>query len=211
MFWYDFFEGLCVGHAPKKCRICCKWFLTTNARHTKYCGGYAPGDKLRRTCRQIGNLKGREQRELAADHPLKQIYEKRLNTIKRYVKRGTLNADLAEIMKKLAKDKMLRFRMSEDGEETDDVLHLADFLIDDDAIHPIHLKQKFKKSRKKKIAAAIYEYQVDHDGEWGELSLNFEAKTAEIIRLADWDTIKSNKYAKAAISYLLYCKNENLP
>ena len=84
------------------------WFLTTNARHTKYCGGYAPGDKLHRTCRQIGNLKGREQRELADDHPLKQIYEKRLNTINRYVKRGTLDADLAEVMKKLAKDKMLR-------------------------------------------------------------------------------------------------------
>ena len=108
MFRSDLFEGLCVGHAPKKCKICDKWFLTTNARHTKYCGGYAPGDKLHRTCRQIGNLKGREQRELADDHPLKQIYEKRLNTINRYVKRGTLDADLAEIMKKLAKDRMLR-------------------------------------------------------------------------------------------------------
>ena len=108
MFRSDLFEGLCVGHAPKKCRICGKWFLTTNARHTKYCGGLAPGDKLHRTCRQIGNLKGREQRELADDHPLKQIYEKRLNTINRYVKRGTLDADLAEVMKKLAKDKMLR-------------------------------------------------------------------------------------------------------
>ena len=108
MFRSDLFEGLCVGHAPKKCKICGKWFLTTNARHTKYCGGLAPGDKLHRTCRQIGNLKGREQRELANDHPLKQIYEKRLNTINRYVKRGTLDADLAEVMKKLAKDKMLR-------------------------------------------------------------------------------------------------------
>ena len=108
MFRSDFFEGLCVGHAPKKCRICGKWFLTTNARHTKYCGGYAPGDKLHRTCRQIGNLKGREQRELADDHPVKKIYEQRLNTINRYVKRGTLDADLAEVMKKLAKDKMLR-------------------------------------------------------------------------------------------------------
>ena len=39
---------------------------------------------------------------------MKQIYEKRLNTINRYVKRGTLDADLAEVMKKLAKDKMLR-------------------------------------------------------------------------------------------------------
>ena len=108
MFRSDLFEGLCVGHAPKKCKICEKWFLTTNARHTKYCGGYAPGDKLHRTCRQIGNLKSREQRELADDHPVKQIYEKRLNTINRYVKRGTLDADLAEVMKKLAKDKMLR-------------------------------------------------------------------------------------------------------
>ena len=108
MFRSDLFEGLCVGHAPKKCKICGKWFLTTNARHTKYCGGFAPGDKLHRTCRQIGNLKGREQRELADDHPVKQIYEKRLNTINRYVKRGTLATDLAEVMKKLAKDKMLR-------------------------------------------------------------------------------------------------------
>ena len=108
MFRSDLFEGLCVGHAPKKCRICGKWFLTINARHTKYCGGYAPGDKLHRTCRQIGNLKGREQRELADDHPVIQIYEKRLNTINRYIKRGKLDEDLADVMKKLAKDKMLR-------------------------------------------------------------------------------------------------------
>ncbi len=104
----DLYEGLCVGHAPKKCRVCGKWFLTTNARHTKYCGGLAPGDRLHRTCRQIGNLKGRAQRELADDHPLKQIHERRLNTINRYVKRGTLDTELADGMKKLAKDKMLR-------------------------------------------------------------------------------------------------------
>lgn len=108
MFRSDLFEGLYVGHAPKKCPICGRWFLTTNARPTKYCGNLAPGDKLRRTCRQIGNLKGREQRELAEDHPLKQIYETRLNTINRYVQRGTLDAELAKAMKKLAKDKMLR-------------------------------------------------------------------------------------------------------
>ena len=104
----DLFEGLCVGHAPKKCPICGRWFLTTNARHTKYCGNPAPGDKFGRTCRQLGNLKGREQRELADDHPIKLIYERRLNTINRYIKRGTLDANLAKAMKKLAKDKMLR-------------------------------------------------------------------------------------------------------
>jgi hypothetical protein len=108
MFRSDLFEGLCVGHAPKKCPICGRWFLTTNARHTKYCGNLAPGDKLHRTCRQIGNLQGRSQRELAGDHPIKQIYERRCNTINRYVKRGTLDADIAKQMKKLAKDKMLR-------------------------------------------------------------------------------------------------------
>lgn len=91
------------------------------------------------------------------------------------------------------------------------ILHLAELLIADNAVHPIHLKQKAKKSRKKKIPTAIYEYQVDHDGEWGELSFDFETQTAEIVKLADWDTIKSNKYAKAAISYLLHCKNEDLP
>ena len=48
------------------------------------------------------------QRELADDHPVKQIHEKRLNTINRYIKRGTLDEDLAEVMKKLAKDKMLQ-------------------------------------------------------------------------------------------------------
>lgn len=70
MFRSDLFEGLCVGHAPRKCPICGRWFLTTDARPTKYCGGLTPGDSRGRTCRQIGNLRGREQRELAADHPL---------------------------------------------------------------------------------------------------------------------------------------------
>ena len=70
MFRADLFEGLCVGHAPRKCAVCGKWFLTTDARYAKYCDGLAPGDKRGRTCRQVGNLRGRE---LAADHPIKKI------------------------------------------------------------------------------------------------------------------------------------------
>ena len=108
MFRSDLFEGLCVGHAPRKCPICGKWFLTTDARQTKYCGGLAPGDKLDRTCRQIGNLKGREQRELADDHPIKAIYTRRMNTITQYLHRGTLDEQTAAMMKRLAKDKMKR-------------------------------------------------------------------------------------------------------
>ena len=119
MFRSDFFEGLCQGHAPKKCRICGKWFLTDNAYHTKYCGGFAPDDPMGRTCRQIGNLKGREQRELAADHPLKQIYERRLNSINKSVKRGTLDQATANRMKKIAKDRMLRAISDPEYAQTD--------------------------------------------------------------------------------------------
>ena len=108
MFRSDLFEGLCVGHAPRLCPICGKWFLTTDARQTKYCGGLAPGDKLGRTCRQIGNLKGREQRELADDHPIKAIYTRRMNTITQYLHRGTLDEQTAAVMKRLAKDKLER-------------------------------------------------------------------------------------------------------
>jgi hypothetical protein len=108
MFRSDLFEGLCVGHAPRLCPICGKWFLTTDARQTKYCGGLAPGDKLGRTCRQIGNLKGREQRELADDHPIKAIYTRRMNTITQYLHRGTLDKQTAAVMKRLAKNKMER-------------------------------------------------------------------------------------------------------
>ncbi len=53
--------------------------------------------------------------------------------------------------------------------------------------------------KEQKIAAAVYLYQADSDGEWGELRFDFENGTAEIVRLADWDTVKSNIFAKMTI------------
>ena len=88
---------------------------------------------------------------------------------------------------------------------------LTELLVAEGALHAVRLKQKSKTKRKKKIAAAIYEYQADCDGEWGEISLDFENGTAEIIRLADWDTMKTNRFANKAIVYLLNCENEKLP
>ena len=64
------------------------------------------------------------------------------------------------------------------------------------------LKQTECRKRNKKIAAAVYLYQADNDGEWGELRLDFENGTAEIVKLADWDTVKSNVFAKTAIRYI---------
>ena len=104
----DLFEGLAAGHAPRRCAVCGRWFLTLDARHTKYCGGFAPGDKRGRTCRQMGAMRGREQRELAADHPLKAIYNRRLNTILQSQRRGKLDEATAGAMRKLAKDKLQR-------------------------------------------------------------------------------------------------------
>lgn len=88
---------------------------------------------------------------------------------------------------------------------------LTELLVAEGALHAVRLKQKSKTKRKKKSAAAIYEYQADCDGEWGEISFNFENGTAEIIRLADWDTIKTNRFANKAVAYLLNCENEKLP
>ncbi|MBR5109890.1 MAG: hypothetical protein IK099_06815 [Clostridia bacterium] len=104
----DFFEGLSVGHAPKRCAICGRWFLTTDARRTKYCGEICIDDPKGRKCRVIGNMNGRDEREKAADHPLIVPYNRRMNTIDQYVRRGTLRKELADAMKKLAKDKKQR-------------------------------------------------------------------------------------------------------
>lgn len=104
----DLFEGIAAGHAPRKCAVCGRWFLTLDARRTKYCGGFAPGDAHGRTCRQVGAMRGREQRELADDHPLKAIYNRRLNTILQSQRRGRLDEATADAMRKLAKDKLQR-------------------------------------------------------------------------------------------------------
>ena len=76
-------------------------------------------------------------------------------------------------------------------------------LVEDGALHAVRLKRKSVKRAKKKIAAAVYEYQADCDGEWGEIQFDFESGTAEIVRLAEWDTMVSKMFARKAISYVL--------
>ena len=64
------------------------------------------------------------------------------------------------------------------------------------------LKQVKSTRKNKKIAAAVYLYQADNDGGWGELRFDFATGTAEIVRLAELDTVKSNVFARTAIRYL---------
>ena len=56
--------------------------------------------------------------------------------------------------------------------------------------------------KEQKIAAAVYLYQVDNDGGWGEIRFDFATGTAEIVRLAEWDTIKSNVFARTVIRHI---------
>ena len=101
----DFFEGLHAGHAPKQCPVCNRFFLTINARPRKYCDGYAPNDPRGRTCQQVGARKKRDEREQADDHPVKQIYNTRCNTIDHHVRYGKIDRKFAETAKRIAKDR----------------------------------------------------------------------------------------------------------
>ena len=74
-------------------------------------------------------------------------------------------------------------------------------LLESGLVHTVTLKQIKCRKRNKKIAAAVHLYQTDNDGEWGEIRFDFENGTAEIVRLADGDTMKSNIFAKTAIRY----------
>ena len=88
---------------------------------------------------------------------------------------------------------------------------LTVLLVEADALHAVRLKRKSVKRIKKKIAAAVYEYQADSDGEWGEIQFDFVSGTAEIVRLAEWDTMVSKMFAEQAIKYIRACDIEHLP
>ena len=77
--------------------------------------------------------------------------------------------------------------------------------------HTISLRQTECQKKGETITAAVYEYLIDNDGAWGELRFDFENGTAEIVKLADWDTVKSNIFAKAAIHFVQSLPEARLP
>jgi DNA-directed RNA polymerase specialized sigma subunit len=91
------------------------------------------------------------------------------------------------------------------------VENLAIQMMQDGNLHTISVKLKHKPKSKKKIAAAVYEYQVDCDGDWGEIYFDFETGSHYIHRLADWDTTKTKPYAKRVIDFIWKQDSENLP
>ena len=75
-------------------------------------------------------------------------------------------------------------------------------LLESRLVHTVTLKQTECRKRNKIIAAAVYLYQADNDGEWGEIRFDFATGTAEIVWLAELDTVKSNVFARTAIRYI---------
>ena len=104
MFRSNLYEALAVGNAPKRCPICKRFFLTTNARRQKYCTGYAPEEYGRLTCVKVGNRMGREAREQAATNPITVQYHQAVNAIDKRVERGTLERETAAKAKARAKE-----------------------------------------------------------------------------------------------------------
>lgn len=104
MFRSNLYEALAVGNAPKRCPICKKFFLTTNARRQKYCSGYAPEEYDGLTCTKVGNMMGRKYRELAENDPITVLYHRSVDTLDKRVERGTLDKDLAAKAKQIARD-----------------------------------------------------------------------------------------------------------
>ena len=84
-------------------------------------------------------------------------------------------------------------------------------LIEDHVIRVVDLKLEKVTSRKKKIATAIYRYQADCDGEWGEIHFDFTKRKAEILQLADWDTSKSHICAQKVIDVIMRTGGIDLP
>ena len=75
-------------------------------------------------------------------------------------------------------------------------------LVAADELHAVELRLKSQRKRGRKITVAVYKYLADCDGAWGELYYDFKDGTAEVLLLAEWDTMVSHRFAVRAFEYL---------
>lgn len=113
----EFYRGLAMGNAPRRCHNCGRYFLLTAGYNTCYCNGIAPGE-TERTCRKVGahrkEAQGKENRT-----PAQKEYDRAYNRLKTRKQRGKIstgewNAAVAEAQELVAR--------SERGELTDEEL-----------------------------------------------------------------------------------------
>lgn len=113
----DFYRGLMVGNAPRRCHNCGRYFLLTAGYNTCYCNNLAPGE-TERTCRKVGAHR-KEAKERASATPAQREYAKAYNRLKMRKQRGKISADEWNVA--VAKAQDLK-EQSERGELSDDEL-----------------------------------------------------------------------------------------
>ena len=111
----EFYRGLAIGNAPRRCHNCGKYFLLTDGYNTCYCGNIAPGE-TERTCRKVGAHR-KEAQGKANRSPARVEYDRTYNRLKQRKVRGKIgvdewNAAVAQAMQVL--------EQAERGEFTDD-------------------------------------------------------------------------------------------
>jgi hypothetical protein len=86
----DFYRGLIIGNAPRRCHNCGRFFLLNRGYNTCYCNNIAPGETLK-TCRKIGAH--RKAQDLSGATPAQLEYRKVYNRLKTRKSRGNINTD----------------------------------------------------------------------------------------------------------------------
>ncbi len=87
----EFYRGLAMGNAPRRCHNCGRYFLLTAGYNTCYCNNIAPGE-TERTCRKVGAHR-KEAQGKANWSPAKKEYGRTYNRLKGRKQRGKISTD----------------------------------------------------------------------------------------------------------------------
>ena len=86
----DLYRGMAVGHIPRRCDNCGRYFLLSSGYDIRYCMNTAPGETSK-TCRQVGAHR-KEKEKIGADFARRE-YWKLYNRLKQRKNRGSISVD----------------------------------------------------------------------------------------------------------------------
>ena len=87
----EFYRGLAIGNAPRRCHNCGRYFLLTAGYNTCYCNNIAPGE-TERTCRKVGAHR-KEAQGKANRTPAQVEYDRTYNRLKQRKNRKKISID----------------------------------------------------------------------------------------------------------------------
>lgn len=87
----EFYRGLAIGNAPRRCHNCGRYFLLTAGYNICYCNNIAPGE-TKRTCRKVGAHR-KEAQGKSNRTPAQKEYDRVYNRLKVRKQRGKISAD----------------------------------------------------------------------------------------------------------------------